>query len=283
MIKNIDTYMAIGSSHHVCEDYVYSSFGKNPYIILADGCSSSKNADIGARVLVHAARVVFEKFLDGAEVNNSAGVIGDLIITHAEEIINKMGLDKSALDATLIMAYKQDDKIKIYVYGDGNVILKKKDGTLKIFNYQFDNNMPNYLSYRNDINKANKYSKIMNDAKNNGNTLKITYFDCNALTEEDNVYAMEVMDHFSFIPSFSVPINEYEMIAITSDGIESFVDSHNGSKKDLTEIATELTAFKGTVGEFVKRRCKRAMKNYTKGKINHYDDVSMGVMLLGED
>ena len=276
MIKNIDSFMTIGNSHEVCEDYIYHSLGVDPYMILADGCSSSKNTDVGARVLVHAARNILNRFIHRTGIPIEADVLGDMIAHEAEETIRKLGLNTSALDATLIIAYRLKDKIIINVFGDGNVILKKKDGTTKIYNYQYAKNMPYYLSYYVDAGRQHQYCKEMFDVDEGGKCLVTALYsgdDFNVSTED-----------FVKIPTFVLPIDEYEMVGIASDGIESFFSPHDNSlRKGFKEVIEELTAFKGTVGEFLKRRCKRAVKNYKKEGIEHYDDVSIGVMLLGEE
>ena len=282
MIKNIDSFMTIGNSHEVCEDYIYSSLGVDPYIILSDGCSSSKNTDVGARVLVHSARNILNRFIHRTGIPIEADVLGDMIAHEAEETIRKLGLNTSALDATLIIAYRLKDKIIINVFGDGNVILKKKDGTTKIYNYQYAKNMPYYLSYYVDAARQNQYCKEMFEVDNSGKCLvtarHLLSNDPEKL-EELNV----TFEDFVKIPTFILPIEDYEMIGIASDGIESFGNPVNGLRKDYREIIEELTAFKGTVGEVLKRRAKRAIKNYKKEGIEHYDDVSIGVMLIGDE
>ena len=54
---NTDFYCEIGDSHVACEDYALAGkINDNiSYAIVADGCSSSPNVDVGARVLAHAA------------------------------------------------------------------------------------------------------------------------------------------------------------------------------------------------------------------------------------
>ena len=275
MIKNIDSFMTIGNSHEVCEDYIYHSFQADPYMILSDGCSSSKNTDVGARVLVHSARNILNRFIHRTGVPIEADVLGDMIAYEAEETIKKLGLNTSALDATLIIAYRLKDKIIINVFGDGNVILKKKDGTTKMYNYQYAKNMPYYLSYYVDAGRQHQYCKEMFDVDEGGKCLVTASYindDFKVSTED-----------FVKIPTFVLPIEDYEMIGISSDGIESFFDPHSSLRMGYKEVLEELTAFKGTVGEFLKRRCKRAIKNYKKEGIEHYDDVSIGVMLLGDE
>ena len=279
MIKNIDSFMTIGNSHEVCEDYVYSSFGADPYIILSDGCSSSENTDVGARVLVHAARKILNKWILKSEYPLKPEVIGEMIAEEAAETIKRLMLRISSLDATLLMAYRFNDRIIVHVFGDGNVFMKKKDGTVKIYNYQFAKNMPYYLSYYTDATRQNQYFKEMFEMDESGKTL-VTSRIVNGILDADK--GITIGD-FVDVPTFSLPIEDYEMIGIASDGIESFFNPSDGSKKDYCEVLEELTAFKGTVGEFVKRRAKRAIKNYHKEGIEHYDDVSMGVMLIGEE
>src|SRR5215203_2249321 len=55
---NTDCFFNIGATHSVCQDYVVAS----PYLILSDGCSSSPDTDIGARLLVKAAERVCGKY-----------------------------------------------------------------------------------------------------------------------------------------------------------------------------------------------------------------------------
>lgn len=282
MIKNIDSFMAIGNSHEVCEDYIYHSFQVDPYMIRSDGCSSSKNTDVGARVLVHSARNILNRFIHRTGIPIEADVLGDMIAHEAEETIRKLGLNTSALDATLIIAYRLKDKIIINVFGDGNVILKKKDGTTKIYNYQYAKNMPYYLSYYVDVGRQNQYCREMFDTDVGGKCLVTTRHLLYEDPEKLDDFRV-VAEDFVNIPTFILPIEDYEMIGIASDGIESFFDPHSSLRTGYKEVLEELTAFKGTVGEFLKRRCKRAIKNYKKEGIEHYDDVSIGVMLLGDE
>lgn len=282
LIKNIDSFMTIGNSHEVCEDYVYHSFGADPYIILADGCSSSKDTDIGARVLVHSARKILNKFVLKTDAQIDADTLGDMIVNEADEIIKRMMLRTSALDATLIMMYRRESKVIIHVFGDGNVFLKKKDGTTKIYNYQYAKNMPYYLSYYLDASRQHQYCKEMFAENESGKTLTTTTHMVYDDPQKDNL-TFDTREDFVRIPTFILEADEYEMIAIASDGIESFFNPLNSLKTGYYDVLKELTAYKGTVGEFVKRRCKRAVKNYHKEGIEHYDDVSFGAMLIGEN
>ena len=64
---NADSAFRMGSTHAVCQDYAVASAWTaaahtdgaapppRPYIILSDGCSSTPDTDVGARLLVKAA------------------------------------------------------------------------------------------------------------------------------------------------------------------------------------------------------------------------------------
>jgi len=52
-----DHHYEIGSSHVACEDYAMSGTQEGlTYAILSDGCSASKDSDVGARILCHLAK-----------------------------------------------------------------------------------------------------------------------------------------------------------------------------------------------------------------------------------
>ena len=54
---NADYYIEKGQSHDFCEDFALAGkIGESAYAILSDGCSSSEHVDLGARLLVHAAK-----------------------------------------------------------------------------------------------------------------------------------------------------------------------------------------------------------------------------------
>ena len=64
MTIHIDHLLKKGKTHKICEDYIISGYNPAPYIILSDGCSSSKNTDVGARVLCHVAKQYLENSKD---------------------------------------------------------------------------------------------------------------------------------------------------------------------------------------------------------------------------
>ncbi len=53
---NIDTFLKIGDQHKICEDYIIQGTDQVPLLILSDGCSSSDNTEMGARILCYLAK-----------------------------------------------------------------------------------------------------------------------------------------------------------------------------------------------------------------------------------
>lgn len=263
---NVDHFMTIGSSHQVCEDYIISGTEPFPYIILADGCSSSKDTDIGARILAHCAKKYLTTFHNLHEDCANKTLAYNMIYS-AKSTLYLLGLHETCLDATLIIAFERDDEIVVWVYGDGNIIIKHRKSELEIINFDC-NNMPFYLSYYlNDERQQLWHNRENAEVKINGTII---------VDDEEPHTFYHSYDFERNMFEYRILKNEIEMLAITSDGIESF-------DLNYVDIVRELVAFKNTNGEFVKRRCKRALKNFHKDGYEHYDDISFGAMIIGEN
>jgi serine/threonine protein phosphatase PrpC len=139
-----DSILEKGSSHDICEDYILHGITKEyniPYIILSDGCSSSKHTDIGARILVHGIKKQIENhfcFLPEEMINDDMyNYLQPNIIYTANSIINSLQLANSCLDCTLIFAFIINEKCYIFRYGDGSIITEYDNGMININTLQF--------------------------------------------------------------------------------------------------------------------------------------------------
>jgi len=262
-----DTFLRIGHSHQVCEDYIISGETPVKYVILSDGCSSSKNTEMGARILCHLAKqyLLYRKD-DYRFPSIDYNEMGSWIIHNAELTARQLGLTRNCLDATLIIAYIFQGIYYIYMYGDGAVIIQGKDKKVSIMEVEFTKNAPFYLSYKIDPERMDLFHKM-------GQDLLIKHISHNINNENSYAYDYKCL--------FSYDIQYFPNILICSDGLFSFM---KGTEPEQTiEIATDFLAYKSTKGEFLKRRLKRAIKLYEAAGIFHNDDLSVGAFLYEDN
>ncbi len=258
-----DTFLKIGKTHLECEDYIITGDDPCKYVILSDGCSSSKKTEMGARILCHLAKqyLLYRKN-DYRFPDLDYDEMGSWIIHNAELTARQLGLKISCLDATLIIAYGYQGKYHIYMYGDGAVVIQGKDNRVSVMEVDFSKNAPYYLSYRIDPERMDLFHKM-------GQFVSIKGHISDRINE--NTYAYDYKTRFCYEAEY------FPRILICSDGLSSFVKG--GDPEQTLEIAKEFLAYKSTKGEFLKRRLKRAIKLYEADDIHHNDDLSVGAFL----
>jgi hypothetical protein len=261
-----DVFLEIGSQHRECEDYIISGYEPFPYIILSDGCSSSNNTEMGARILCHLAKQYMKYHQD--EYLNYKNT-GSWIIHNAEMVARQLGLPLSCLDATLIIAYFRDGYIHVSMYGDGSIITKKNNN-ITIYHIDYSNNAPFYLSYQIDDIRHGIYHSLKNDL-----SIKTISPD----GEKCESYAYDFQSIFTYRAS------DIDCLFITSDGISSFIVESPTERRVVSEvdILPDFMNFKNVKGEFLTRRLKKALKNLKSNDVNHYDDLSVGSFISIEE
>ena len=87
---------------------------------------------------------------------------------------------------------------------------------------------------------------------------------------------------------FMFPRDEYDLAMVMSDGICTFQKPKNGETAKYFEdvhaasIISDLLNVKSSKGEFIKRRCRRIVKNLcTKDGWRHLDDFSVAAIYDG--
>jgi hypothetical protein len=87
---------------------------------------------------------------------------------------------------------------------------------------------------------------------------------------------------------FTVAIAQYKLVAIFSDGINSFSmaqrtqTSRRVQQIPMEEVIAELLSLRSTNGAFVRRRTNRFMKDCSVRGWQNSDDLAIGVMYLGD-
>jgi hypothetical protein len=242
---HIDSLLKIGKTHKVCEDYIISGNNPVPYIILSDGCSSSKDTDIGARILCHKAKQYLQRYTNSFDSINGIEM-GDYIIWSSKLAIDLLGLDITALDATLIIAYYYNGLININMYGDGCIAVIDKTSTM-IEIVEYSKNTPYYLSYkldyeRNEIYHNNKITK----------TVDRHYYYNSADTFDLITGAMDYDK--PYISKHLFDLDRDKTIFIFSDGISTFFNKEQSKFLSIADFIKDFSSFKTLKGEFLQRR-----------------------------
>ncbi|UCE66563.1 MAG: protein phosphatase 2C domain-containing protein [Candidatus Zixiibacteriota bacterium] len=249
-----DKFSKIGGTHSENQDYSIVGNENNPFIMVLDGCSSSKDVSVGARILGHC----MIDFMRYYEYDTKA----KLAAMKAGMLVKNMGLPTNCLDATLMYAYIEGDLIKICIWGDGCIVIKSKIDGIKIIDIKYTIEMPYYISYQVDKERDNIYKQYAEETK-----LK-------KIIERNSEIEMK-SDYINPLCHLSIDIlkNDIEYILLCTDGIFSF---NNDIILRCDLINSPILQFKNLKGEFVQRRLKRMFKE-NQG-LTHYDDLTIAGM-----
>lgn len=275
---NVDSYFTVGKGHAVCQDYalakMYNPPGsppwlQRPYLIVSDGCSSSPQTDVGARILAHMAEKQIRK---SYEINSTLSWedFGLLTIAQAQACTNIMGLPTQCLDATLLVGFESTNNVlTIYMYGDGYILGVSSDeekAELSCTTVKYDHSAPYYLTYLIDSHRRAAYQN------QNIRRHQISGWMGDSIKQQLKQYPE---DSNIFFRSY----DKYKYIALGSDGLGAFTDSQTGKSYEDHMVMDSFLSFKNTKGEFVKRRVKRAMRDLEREQhIIPGDDVSIAVL-----
>lgn len=266
-MTHADGYFAIGKTHTVCQDYVRCGTlpeGRS-YAIVSDGCSSSKDTDIGARVLVLAA----ESYIQQAAIPLNQLAFGQ-IIEAARTVVMAMGIHSDCLDATLIIAIETETQVLVYKMGDGVVATRRRDGTWGYEYHEFMSGAPYYPNYLRDEPRHEAYRNQPDDSVkcftgNASNEAKVT------LTLHD--YAMTLGLPIVFDKA------DVDLVVLTTDGACSFRKGLD--PVPVADVIRQIVDVKVPTGEFMIRRAKRFLGNYcTTQGWHHDDDFGVGAIYI---
>jgi len=263
---NTNSTFQIGKDHTVCEDYALSGeIAGMAYIIVSDGCSASSDVDFGARCLAMSAKRTLRLHVMNDGII-SPERFGHLSISNAEKVREVFPyLNSQFLDATLLVAWVRDGKMKAYLYGDGLLVHKTKDGC-HVTHIHLTSGAPDYLSYHLDPLRRQAYENI------EGNRKEIT---CESLTEQGMITTGTPLEPLTL----TADVQAGDVIAVISDGINSFRKADN-EPIDWRDLVDEFTGYKTTEGEFVLRRIAAFKRKCLKEGITHSDDISIASIVV---
>lgn len=255
-----DHYYCIGKSHLYCQDYTAQGETPWPTLVVADGCSSSLDSDIGARLLAHAAlQVLAEK-----ETTPDYATLGLAIVRRAERLVGQLGGHSMMLDSTLLIALHQEDEVLVRVYGDGFLLLEDHAGQCRSLEIAFEHNMPYYLNYRLDPGRQAAYAGEGEQpllVLENGESTR-------------HRYDAPLEWRFAW--------NEYRKIGIASDGVGHYVDVASQKLVPAADIAREILSLREPTADFLKRRIPKMNQRLAREDKAPLDDVAVALFARRE-
>jgi serine/threonine protein phosphatase PrpC len=269
-----------------CQDYALSGHDPIPYLIICDGCSSSRYTDIGARIIAHKTKAVISEIFSKefpdvrlssfSECDDFYEYIGKSIIFQSKQATS--GIIQECLDSTLIIAFVYDNYVYVFMYGDGFIIYNHKIDGLNLISTEFEGNAPFYLSYLSNINLLDSYKDFAFKYPEM-KTLTINYFQMDL----DPNKKKDIKCKFNHPIIQKIPIKDLSLLMIASDGIASFTD-HKNESIDLQQLIRDITSIKSKSGEFIQRKMlNKILPQLTAENILNYDDVSIGAFLFDEE
>ncbi len=270
---HIDGFTHKGKQHLHNEDYFcyggdnYEEF----YMSLCDGCSSAKNSDMGARILSH-----FSLYSTYLIKNEGYETYIDELMNKSMEVTKLMDLPSESLFATLLLAYSDEGKVNIIIFGDGSIIFKLKESsticiiTIKMVGGEY----PYYPLYYVDEGKRKKWGAV------NGLSKEVHI---QTLGPKLNTITYNVSKEEPFAQEFDE--DKLEFLLLASDGINSFHQmGGNHHKKNDSEFFKQMLNFKNFKGEFIQRRFKRFVNDCAEERILNLDDLTVvGASFLNLD
>lgn len=256
---NTDAYFEMGHTHLVCQDYAHAAPADpnigwlvgRPFVIVSDGCSSSRNSDFGSRLLcLSAAREMHE--FDGLD---AVGLDGRRIIAGAVPMAETLGLDLTCLDATVMVAWVEGAFVRVLVWGDGVVAGRYRSGKKQYHSIEFAYGAPAYLSYTWDENRQSVFRQQTEDGlhtvvSTDQEQLTTITRECTGLDPVEFEFAIE----------------DFDLVVVLSDGIHT-------CHMPVDVAVDEVLAVKNYDGQFITRRVRRFLKQLRARGLQVDDDL----------
>jgi len=277
---NADCAFTIGSTHSICQDYAVAvpGFTSNgieagPYVVISDGCSSSPDTDVGARLLTRATRQIFSVDVEVAELHKESA---QLALRWAE----LLGLPTQSVDATLLTANLNRDDLIIGCSGDGVVVLETREGRVDVHAISSPSGYPFYPCYAHQPERLDELIARGRAYKELKHFRRVSAGEPLTLVNESTSDSLTEVFRFK--------VSDHKYAALVSDGIYSFfsakpsIDGKRVEAIPMVEALNELWSFKNSHGAFVSRRVNKFKKDCRAKEWRHADDLAFGALYLGE-
>lgn len=264
---NADFYFESGLGKHICQDYAVAGIHKGiAYAIGSDGCSSSPDTDIGARLISLTARSIsIPSWQVNPILDTASKIIGSLVTDRCQNLWRQLNVPPNMFDATLwIILWPENGNPVVMGWGDGVIIADYGDHK-KVVKHEYPYNAPLYLTY--DIQEARKAEHYRQYG-----ALKSVLSEWELYRDLTSKLVLQTELKWDTYFARTFAQEGLVSIAVCSDGINTYMDNQNVSIP-FWEMAIDFTAYKILGGEFVKRRMGKLSKELITAGVHHYDDV----------
>lgn len=269
----LDSYYTIGKGHLYCQDYALQGWEPFPYLILADGCSASANSDLGARLLALSARQALARFArlprEGSKLAAQHWRLGHQIVRRARRQVRALGIDQEVLDATLVVAWCDGVSVHVRLYGDGCIVARRADGQLSVITIEYAENAPYYLSYLLDPKRRMLYQEAVGNPQGAQVVRQITEAKGGQVWHEC----------FDAPLAYSFDLATFPIVAVATDGLDSFINVESGMRIGVWEVAQALLDFADTYDDFVMRQVQYTLIAFSERHWFNFDDLSLGAFV----
>jgi hypothetical protein len=186
-----------------------------------------------------------------------------------------VGAPTQSVDATLMTVHVSGESVIIACSGDGVIVLESQPGAVELYVISSPSGYPFYPCY---INQPERLSELISNNRTTKEIKHYSRFDLARLTTSDALTEV-----------FKFNAHDYKYVAVASDGLNSFFHTRqtpNGKRVEdvcLCDVLHEFWSFKNSHGAFVERRLNRFTKDIQANGWQHADDLSIGVIHLGEN
>lgn len=289
-IMHADSHFSIGRNHlrlnKPCQDHALAgSVGEYALLAVADGCSTGRHTDIGARVTTCAVMIALKEIIDYSGALADAASIS-LINRKIESLLRSnrhmLGLEAADIYATCLYGLMGANGGFVHLKGDGGVIRRYRDGTIvsEILNWNMnmpyypiyaESDLPLFLSRHREVGGGEKALVISRISQLPDGSVE---------KDEEYIPLQQALEGYTIELKPDNDFENLESITLCSDGIESFVSG--AIPADLTEVIREMAGYRVPRDEFVKRRLSRLLENFSKKGIAPYDDIACAAIAINE-
>lgn len=279
---NADCHFHIGRAHLVngrpCQDFaMVKNFHGAICAMVADGCSSGGDTDIGARLIALSTAKTLEDSLSKLSDGGAFGMLAAFLAAERFRIMEKaatlLSLRHEDLLATCSYALATNRGALIHLAGDGVIAKKTVNGKIIASCYSWSRNAPLYPIYA-----ADGYQAFI--AAQSGEGAEEAFHEERWEISPDGGQALVSKAVFSLAESLGgvsaiidgAELSDLEFIVVFTDGVCQ-IDGF-----DWREAIVNLMSFKNTTGEFAKRRMIRFVKEAEKIGRGPLDDLAYAVI-----